>query len=67
MGTNDVLQVIPSPFSKVAPGSLSDQAGLQVGDVIARIGNTETASLLHKEAQDAIIGAGNYLELHLER
>lgn len=47
--------------------SLSEQSGMQVGDIILKINGKETDQMRHKEAQDAIIGAGNFLELYIER
>lgn len=58
---------IPSHNAKVANGSLSEQAGLQASDIIVKINGRETEAMRHKEAQDAIAQAGNYLELYVER
>ncbi|KAH9393519.1 LIM domain-binding protein 3 [Tyrophagus putrescentiae] len=57
----------PLSVVKVTPGSLSDQTGVQVGDILLKINGKECDKLRHKDAQDAIICAGNYLELYLER
>lgn len=52
---------------QVNPGSLAEQAGLKTGDMIVRIGGAEADNMKHKEAQDAIVRAGNYLELAIAR
>lgn len=52
---------------QVSEGSLAEQAGVQVGDIILKINGKECDTMRHKEAQDAIVNAGNYLELYLER
>lgn len=51
----------------MANGSLAEQTGMLVGDVLLKINGKECDTIRHKEAQDAIISAGNYLELYLER
>lgn len=56
-----------SPFLQVTPGSLANKCGLQVGDAIAKIGDTPTDGLRHKDAQSLIMRAGNSLELSLVR
>ncbi|KAJ6216904.1 hypothetical protein RDWZM_008061 [Blomia tropicalis] len=57
----------PLSVVKVANGSLAEQTGMLVGDVLLKINGKECDTIRHKEAQDAIISAGNYLELYLER
>jgi len=57
----------PLSVAKVNPGSLSDNGGLHVGDVVLKIGGQNVDFLRHKEAQDAILRAGNYLELQVQR
>lgn len=54
-------------MAQVTSGSLAEQTGMQVGDILLKINGKETEHMRHKEAQDAIVGAGNYLELYLER
>ncbi|CAG5115353.1 unnamed protein product [Candidula unifasciata] len=57
----------PLIIQNVNPGSLAAKCGLQVGDVILKIGNTATEYLLHKEAQSSILESGNRLDLLLQR
>jgi hypothetical protein len=57
----------PLIVQRVNPGSLAAKCGLQEGDVIVRIGRTPADQLRHKDAQNAILDAGNALELALER
>ena len=38
-----------------------------MGDTITKIGPVDARVLVHKEAQEAIVNAGNSLELKLER
>lgn len=40
---------------------------MQVGDILAKVAGRSIDGLRHKEAQDAIVAAGNYLEIELER
>ncbi|GBN05382.1 hypothetical protein AVEN_243534-1, partial [Araneus ventricosus] len=51
----------------VNPGSLSEQAGLMNGDAILKILGHPTENMRHKEAQDAILRAGNNIELVVQR
>ncbi|KAH9360910.1 hypothetical protein HPB48_003591 [Haemaphysalis longicornis] len=51
----------------VNPGSLAEKGGLQTGDALLYIQGKSTDQLRHKEAQDAIMRAGNYLELQVTR
>lgn len=48
-------------------GSLSDQAGLQVGDAIIKVNNVDAFNLRHKDAQDLIVKSGNGFELTVQR
>ncbi|KAK7111582.1 hypothetical protein V1264_011190 [Littorina saxatilis] len=57
----------PLTIQRVNPGSLAAKCGLQVGDIILKIGNTDTNTLRHKEAQNSILQAGNRLDLLLQR
>lgn len=57
----------PLTIQRVTPGSLAAKCGLQVGDIILRIGDVPVESLVHKEAQSRIIGSSNFLELTLQR
>ncbi|XP_074649484.1 PDZ and LIM domain protein 5-like isoform X2 [Tubulanus polymorphus] len=57
----------PLTIQRVTPGSLADKCGLKAGDVVAKISGVDTTSVFHKEAQQAVINSGNYLELVLQR
>ncbi|ESO87181.1 hypothetical protein LOTGIDRAFT_95036, partial [Lottia gigantea] len=57
----------PLTIQKVNPGSLAAKCGLQVGDIILKIGNLGAEVLRHKEAQDTIVASGNRLDLLLQR
>lgn len=52
---------------QVNPGSLADQAGLRTGDIIVKIQGQNAEVLLHKDAQDVIQRAGNYLDITVMR
>ncbi|KAF2359054.1 PDZ domain [Trinorchestia longiramus] len=62
-GVNDWLFTI----EKVTVGSVAEQAGVRVGDSIVSIGGTDAFTLRHKEAQDAILKAGNSFQLVVQR
>ncbi|XP_074600393.1 Z band alternatively spliced PDZ-motif protein 52 isoform X8 [Brevipalpus obovatus] len=49
------------------PGSLAEQAGLQLGDFVIKIANQSAEHMLHHEAQDAIKCAMNNLDLQVQR
>ncbi|XP_077504862.1 Z band alternatively spliced PDZ-motif protein 52 isoform X4 [Amblyomma americanum] len=57
----------PLSIQRVNPGSLAEKGGLQTGDALISIQGKSTDQLRHKEAQDAIMRAGNYLELQVTR
>ncbi|XP_050393652.1 PDZ and LIM domain protein Zasp isoform X4 [Patella vulgata] len=57
----------PLTIQKVNPGSLAAKCGLQVGDIILKIGILGAETLRHKEAQDTIVASGNRLDLLLQR
>ncbi|KAG8187776.1 hypothetical protein JTE90_018775 [Oedothorax gibbosus] len=57
----------PLSVQRVNPGSLAEQAGLMTGDALLKIQGASTDSLRHKEAQDAIVRAGNNIELSVQR
>ena len=40
---------------------------MQVGDILLKINGKECDNWRHKQAQDVIVSAGNYLEIYLER
>lgn len=49
------------------PGGLAEQAGLMSGDAILKIQGHNTDGMKHKEAQDAILRAGNNIEMVIQR
>ncbi|XP_005110066.2 PDZ and LIM domain protein 7 [Aplysia californica] len=57
----------PLTIQRVDPGSLAAKCGLQVGDIILKIGNAATEPLRHKEAKQTIVDSGNRLDLLLQR
>ncbi|XP_055631158.1 PDZ and LIM domain protein Zasp-like isoform X8 [Toxorhynchites rutilus septentrionalis] len=57
----------PLVLQRVNGGSVADQAGLQPGDALIKVNNTEVFNLRHKEAQDVILAAGNSFELAVSR
>ncbi|GFY70898.1 PDZ and LIM domain protein Zasp [Trichonephila inaurata madagascariensis] len=57
----------PLSVQRVNPGSLSEQAGLMTGDAILKIMGQSTEHMRHKEAQDAILRAGNNIEMIVQR
>ncbi|XP_037559487.1 PDZ and LIM domain protein Zasp-like isoform X3 [Dermacentor silvarum] len=57
----------PLSVQRVNPGSLAEKGGLQTGDALLSIQGKSTDQMRHKEAQDAIMRAGNYLELQVQR
>lgn len=48
-------------------GSLSEKAGLQVGDALVQVNGQDVYDVKHKDAQDIIIGAGNAFEVTIHR
>lgn len=52
---------------QVNGGSAAERAGLQAGDAVIRVNNTDVFNLRHQEAQDAIRAAGAALELTVQR
>uniref|UniRef100_A0A0B7ADC4 PDZ and LIM domain protein Zasp n=1 Tax=Arion vulgaris TaxID=1028688 RepID=A0A0B7ADC4_9EUPU len=57
----------PLTIQNVNPGSLAAKCGLQTGDIILKIGTSDTKLLKHKEAQTSILDCGNRLDLLLQR
>ncbi|GIZ03749.1 PDZ and LIM domain protein Zasp [Caerostris extrusa] len=57
----------PLSVQRVNPGGLAEQAGLMTGDAILKIMGHSTDNMRHKEAQDAIIRAGNNIEMIVQR
>ena len=54
-------------FDQVNPNSLADQGGLKIGDIIIKIGDSDADLMRHKEAQEVIVSAGNYLTMTVQR
>lgn len=48
-------------------GSIADKAGLIAGDALIRVNNEEMFNLRHKDAQDAIVRAGNAFDVTISR
>lgn len=61
-----VLQLKKLLF-QVNSNSIAEKAGLQPGDALIRINNVELFDLAHKDAQNAIVRAGNNFELTIQR
>ncbi|XP_063702640.1 PDZ and LIM domain protein Zasp isoform X5 [Culicoides brevitarsis] len=57
----------PLALQKVNVGSIADKAGLLAGDALIRVNNEELFNLRHKDAQDALVRAGNSFELTVSR
>nr|XP_049703020.1 PDZ and LIM domain protein Zasp isoform X5 [Helicoverpa armigera] len=57
----------PLVVQKVNGGSAAERAGLQAGDALIRVNNTDVYLLRHQEAQDTIRAAGGNLELTVQR
>ncbi|CAH1133154.1 unnamed protein product [Ceutorhynchus assimilis] len=57
----------PLVIQKVNGGSPAERAGLIAGDAVIRINNVDVYNLLHKEAQDVIVRAGNSFEMAIQR
>ncbi|XP_072940272.1 PDZ and LIM domain protein Zasp isoform X1 [Epargyreus clarus] len=57
----------PLVVQKVNGGSAAERAGLQAGDALIRVNNTDVYTLRHQEAQDTIRAAGTALELTVQR
>lgn len=52
---------------QVTEGSIAEQAGLKVGDVIVRINDTPTVNLNHHNAHEIIMGCANTFVLGVIR
>ncbi len=48
-------------------GSLAEKAGLRVGDAVLAVNGLDVRHERHKDAQDAILGAGNSFEISVQR
>ncbi|XP_026328772.1 PDZ and LIM domain protein Zasp isoform X4 [Hyposmocoma kahamanoa] len=57
----------PLVVQKVNGGSAAERAGLQAGDALIRVNNSDVYNLRHQEAQDTIRAAGTTLELTVQR
>ena len=51
----------------MVPDSVADKGGLQDGDIVVRLGGQSADNMLHKDAQQAIMMAGDSLEIIVER
>jgi C-terminal processing protease CtpA/Prc len=51
----------------VTGGSLAEEAGMCVGDMIIEINGDNTAQITHSEAQQCILEAGNTITLSILR
>lgn len=49
------------------PGSLAENVGLRVGDVVVRVNDTPFSGLTHVQAHDIITKAGNEFILAIRR
>lgn len=65
--TDDAKVFIFVVVLQVNPSSVAESAGIQPGDSILKIGQEDTGSFSHKDAQDSIIRSGNYLEMTIQR
>uniref|UniRef100_A0A6M2DU95 Putative adaptor protein enigma n=1 Tax=Xenopsylla cheopis TaxID=163159 RepID=A0A6M2DU95_XENCH len=57
----------PLVIQKVNGGSPAERAGLQAGDAVIKVNNTDVYNLRHKDAQDAIVRAGQSFEVTVQR
>ncbi|XP_073838019.1 Z band alternatively spliced PDZ-motif protein 67 isoform X3 [Musca autumnalis] len=57
----------PLTVVKVNEGSIAQEAGLKVGDVIVRINDTPTSPLTHEESHKVITRCGNVFFLGIKR
>ncbi|KAJ2947190.1 hypothetical protein O0L34_g16552 [Tuta absoluta] len=57
----------PLVVQKVNGGSAAERAGLQAGDALIKVNNSDVFTLRHQEAQDTIRAAGPSLELVVQR
>ncbi|XP_015370062.1 PREDICTED: membrane-associated guanylate kinase, WW and PDZ domain-containing protein 3-like [Diuraphis noxia] len=58
---------IPLTVVRVTGGSLAEEAGMNVGDMIIEINGDNTAQITHSEAQQCILEAGNSITLSILR
>jgi len=64
-GGKDFAQ--PLCIQKVNPGSVAAAAGVASGDAIVSIGGRDALAMRHKEAQDAIVSAGETFDMLVQR
>uniref|UniRef100_A0A1I8NQR4 PDZ domain-containing protein n=1 Tax=Stomoxys calcitrans TaxID=35570 RepID=A0A1I8NQR4_STOCA len=57
----------PLTVVKVTEGSIAEEAGLMVGDVIVRINDTAVSPLTHEESHRVITGCGSVFFLGVQR
>lgn len=65
--TNCTIILFLFASQQVNTGSIADKAGLQAGDAVVRINQTDLYNLRHKDAQDCIVKAGPSFELVIQR
>ena len=54
-------------LSQVVAESLAAKGGLHPGDIVVKLAGKSADDMTHKDAQEAIISAGNHLEIIVER
>lgn len=59
----EILKLFECFRLKVNPGSLAESAGLKIGDIIVKICGQSAESMSHRDAEDAIVRAGNNLDM----
>ncbi|XP_062591633.1 PDZ and LIM domain protein Zasp-like [Saccostrea cucullata] len=57
----------PIHVAQVQPKSISGKSGLQNGDLILRIGETDLQNATHQQARNEMIRAGNDVDLVVQR
>nr|XP_022913694.1 trichohyalin-like [Onthophagus taurus] len=58
---------VPLTVIKVAPGSIAENAGMQIGDVVVRINDVAISPLTHVQAHDVIVSGGNEFVMAVRR
>ena len=53
--------------TKVTEGSIAAKSGLHAGDIVVKLAGQSADDMTHKKAQQAIVSAGNVLEIIVER
>jgi C-terminal processing protease CtpA/Prc len=57
----------PNIYFKVTAGSLAEQAGLKVGDMLLQANGQPLSFLTHHEYSKFLLEAGNFIELAIVR